>query len=90
MSNVTPLRPKDATAASRARRYRRRKKAKRAKPIEPAYDGPTVTISTIEMCTIAAAVSDGSATVEQRRLADRLIMAYVRSLKRDSSVTLPE
>jgi hypothetical protein len=47
-------------------------------------------ISTIEMCALGARLKSGTVTLDDLRLADRLIMALVRLLPRDSTIGLPE
>jgi hypothetical protein len=83
--SVTAIR-QDMTGALRARRYRQRQKAKKA---AVTIGAPTRhTISTPEMCGLAARLSDGRATPDDLRLADRLIMALVDRLPRDSTIDL--
>jgi hypothetical protein len=62
------------------RRYRARQKANGAKA--------GVTVSTPEMCALAARVGDGRATLEDCKLAERLIMRLVDSLPPDSVLKL--
>jgi len=70
---------KDVTAPLRARRYRRRK----ANKIKPG-----VTVTTPEMCALAARIGDGRATPGDLKLAERLIMALVDRLPPDSTIDL--
>jgi hypothetical protein len=44
----------------------------------------------IEMCALGARLKSGTVTLDDLRLADRLIMALVRLLPRDSTIGLPE
>jgi hypothetical protein len=69
--------PRDVTAPLRSRCYRRRK----ANEIKPG-----VTVSTPDMCALAARIGDGRATSGDRKLAERLIMALVDRLEPDSAI----
>jgi adenine C2-methylase RlmN of 23S rRNA A2503 and tRNA A37 len=48
----------------------------------------TITISTEQICALAASISDGTATPSDRRLADRLLVAFAGQYPRDESITL--
>lgn len=92
MATVTLLKPKDTTTAQRMRRYRQRKKAKRDRP-NPAPSvtldrNVAVTISTPEMCSLAARLTDGRATPGDLVVAEQLIMELVARLPRDGSIAL--
>ena len=84
MATVTPLRP-DRTGALRQKRFRQRRKWAASVTVE--RNGTPIT--TIEMCGLASRLADGRATMDDLRLADRLIMALVRMLPRDSTIKLP-
>jgi hypothetical protein len=75
---VTAAVAKDVTAPLRMRRYRERQKANESKA--------DVTVSTIEMCSLASRLGDGRATAADLRMAERLIMHLVMSLPEDSTV----
>jgi hypothetical protein len=47
-------------------------------------------ISSTQMCALAARLSDGRASREDLRMADRLIIHLVDRLPPDSSIDLPE
>jgi hypothetical protein len=86
VATITPLRP-DPTNALRQRRFRERRK--RAKAVTVERNGTPV--STIEMCALRARLKSGTGvTLDDLRRADRLIMALVRLLPRDSTIDLPE
>jgi hypothetical protein len=70
---------KDVTGALRARRYRRRK-------VNESKAG--VTVSTPEMCALAARLGDHRATPGDLKLAERLIMALVDRLPADSIINV--
>jgi len=75
--------PKDPTNALRSRRWRQRQKAK------AANGGATLrSVTTIEMCALAARVGDGRASPGDLALAERLIMELVFRLPADSELTL--
>jgi len=76
------LRP-DPTNALRQRRFRERRK------LAKSVTG-TVTVSTPDMCALAARIGDGRASRDDMRLAERLIMALVDRLPPDSTIELPE
>jgi hypothetical protein len=72
------LRIKDVTGALRARRYRQKMKSNDfngSVTVDAVFDAATVTVSTPEMCALAARVGDGRASPEDLRMAERLIMA---------------
>jgi len=66
------------TAPLRSRRYRRRQKANGI--------SAGVTVTTIEMCALAARIGDGRASPGDLALAERLIMALVDRLPADSAI----
>ena len=68
---ATAAKLRDVTGALRSRRYRRRQKANRFKA--------GVTVSTPDMCALAARLEAGAATAAEQYLAGRLIMALVSS-----------
>jgi hypothetical protein len=75
---MTATLPKDVTAPLRMRRYRQRQKANGAKA--------GVTVTTIDMCSLAARLTDGRASPGDLLMAERLIMALVDRLPPDSSI----
>ena len=84
-TTVTPLRlpVKDRTNAERSRRYRARRKAQRLAATERKRSA--------EMCALGARLKSGTGiTLDDLRLADRLIMALVCLLPRHSTIQLPE
>jgi hypothetical protein len=85
VATITPLRP-DPTNALRQRRFRERRK--RAKAVTVERNGTPIT--TIEMCALGARLKSGTVTLDDLRLAERLITALVRLLPRDSTIRLPE
>jgi hypothetical protein len=88
VSTVTTLSIRDRTNAERQRRFRERRKQAGTVTVDaPARNGAAV-ITTSEMCSLAARLSDGRATVEDLRLADRLIMALVTRLPPNSTLKL--
>jgi hypothetical protein len=89
MSSVTPLRPvvtPDRTNALRQKRFRQRRKQAAVTQIE--RNGTP--ISTIEMCALGSRLKSGTVTLDDLRMADRLIMALVCLLPRDSTIQLPD
>jgi hypothetical protein len=78
----------DMTVALRMRRYRQRKNGKKNNA-EVTVDTPaSVTISTVEMCGLAARLSDGSASPDDLKLADKLMVAFAMQFPPDSTVTI--
>jgi len=96
--------PRDPTSALRSKRYRRARKqgagrdgraSKRDGKRAPDGQGekqnkikPGVTVTTPEMCALAARIGDGRATPGDLKLAERLIMALVDRLPPDSTIDL--
>jgi hypothetical protein len=64
---------KDVTAPLRSRRYRRKKNGKGTKTNVTVRSTPAVTVTTIEMCSLAARVGDGRAAPGDLQLAERVI-----------------
>jgi hypothetical protein len=81
MDNVTPLRPKDRTNAERQRRYRRRR------TVTPE-SVPTVTVTTVEMAALAGRLGVGRVTVEDLKLAERLILRFMQALPTNGKIDL--
>jgi len=69
---------RDVTAPLRSRRYRRKQKEINA----------SVTVSTVEMCGLAARLESGRATAEDIGMAGRLVLALVKLLPADSAIEL--
>jgi hypothetical protein len=69
---------KDVTGALRSRRYRRRQNSNESKA--------GVTVTTSEMCALAARLGDGRANPGDLKLAERLIVALVDRLAADSAI----
>lgn len=86
MASVTALPVRDRTNALRQKRFRERRK--RAKSV--TVERNATPISTIEMCALGARLNSGTVTLDDLRLADRLIMALGRLLPRDLAIGLPE
>ena len=82
------IKNKDVTAPLRARRYRQNKNAKETNANVTVRPNAGVTVSTPEMCSLAARLGDGRVTVEELRLAERIIMAFVNMLPPDSTISL--
>jgi hypothetical protein len=84
---ATALRPtKDVTAPLRSRRYRRKKNGKETKANVTAARDRGRVITTIEMCSLAARLSDGRAIPADLELAERVIMTFVDRLPPDSAI----
>jgi hypothetical protein len=81
---VTGFRLKDVTGALRARRYRARRKINEVNAAVTVDAPPRHAISTAQMCGLAARLSDGRASPDDLRMADKLIMALVDRLPPDS------
>src|SRR5437870_590925 len=96
VSSVAPIRRQDVTGALRARRYQKLNSNdfKASVTVEPVFDAATArgvtAVSTVQMCALAARISDGRASREDWRLAERLIMALVDRLPPDSSIQLAD
>jgi hypothetical protein len=87
VSTVTALPVRDRTNAERQRRFRQRRKQAAVTQVE--RNGTP--ISTIEMCALGARLKSGvGITLADLQLADRLIMALVARLRRDSTIVLPK
>ena len=86
------IKPKDVRAASRARRYRERKNSKEINVSVTVRDDlgvtTSVTISTPEVCSLAARLTGDIVTVADLQLAERIIMTFVDHLPPDSIVQL--
>jgi hypothetical protein len=86
---MTAALPKDVTGALRARRYRHRRRQQKNgsenKVGVTVGADRRVTVSTIEMCALAARLGDGRASPGDLKLAERLIMALVDRLPADSA-----
>jgi hypothetical protein len=80
------LRRRGVTAPLKSRRYREKKNGKEAKATVTVRRPGVVTIGTPETCSLAARLTDGPATAEDLRMAERLIMELVFRLPRDSSL----
>jgi hypothetical protein len=80
---------KDVTAPLRSRRYRRKKNGNETKTNVTVRARARVTVSTPEMCALAARLGDGRATPGDLQLAERLIMALVDRLPPDSTLNVP-
>jgi hypothetical protein len=75
---MTVTLPKDVTAPLRSRRYRRRQKANGV--------NAGVTVTTPEMCHLAARLEAVAATAAEQQLAGRLVLALVDRLLADSAI----
>jgi len=82
------IKPKDVTAPLRARRYRQKRNGKENKANVTVRPNFSVTVSTIEMCSLAARLTGDSVTVADLRLAERLIMTLVDRLPPDSIINV--
>ena len=80
------LKPKDVTAASRARRYREKKNGREINASVTVRRDRAVTVSTIEMCALAARLGGNCVTVDDLQLAERIIMTFVDKLPPDSII----
>jgi hypothetical protein len=85
-TTTTILRAKDVTAPLRSRRYRRKKNGNETKTNVTVRARARVTVSTPEMCALAARLSDGRASPGDLQLAERVIMALVDRLPPDSAI----
>jgi hypothetical protein len=90
-TNVMPLRPRDRTNADRQRRFRNKIKAAVTPPERQSVTAAALTVTVIgtpEMCALAARLTSGTITLNDLRLADKLIMALVDRLPPNSTVEL--
>ncbi len=79
---------KDPTAALRVRRHRAKKKMNGTTGLVTVRPRAVVTVTTPEMCALAARIGDGRANPGDLQLAERLIMALVDWLPPDSILKL--
>src|SRR5882762_3454961 len=78
----------DMTVALRMRRYRQRKNGKKNNAEVTVNATASVTISTVEMCGLAARLGEGCASADDLKLADKLIVAFAMQFAPDSIVQL--
>jgi len=79
---------KDPTAALRMRRYRQRKNDNENNTDVTVSSAASVTLSTADMCGLAARLSGGRASREDLQLADRIVTAFAMQFPPDSVVTI--
>jgi hypothetical protein len=86
--NITKLRPAaPMSSTERSRLFRQRLKQRNAMAT-PGANEVVAEISTAEICALAARIRDGDASATDRRLADRLLVAFAGQYPRDSIVRL--
>jgi hypothetical protein len=78
----------DMTVALRMRRYRQRKNEKKNNVEVTVSGAASVTISTVEMCGLAARLGDGCASADDLKMADKLIVAFAMQFPADSMVMI--